>query len=110
MDHQLIISNVISYMRSLVAGTQFNILLKQEDLNITSIFGLKIQLKASSFLAISWSKHPQNVFKLNVDGSSLSNPGASGCGGIIRDHKGNFVYAFSHFVGHQYVFLLKQKL
>ncbi|WMV46072.1 hypothetical protein MTR67_039457 [Solanum verrucosum] len=44
---------------------------------------------------ISWEKPPQNILKLNTDGSALNNPGKIGGGGILRDHKGELVYAFS---------------
>nr|XP_027102983.1 uncharacterized protein LOC113724260 [Coffea arabica] len=36
---------------------------------------------------------------MNVDGSSLGNPGHSGGGGIIRDHHGQVRSAFSSFYG-----------
>lgn len=41
---------------------------------------------------------PQN-FKLNVDGASKGNPGLAGGGGLIRDHHGSLVLAYSHFYG-----------
>ncbi|KAH0695796.1 hypothetical protein KY289_013278 [Solanum tuberosum] len=44
---------------------------------------------------ISWRKPPQNILKLNTDGSALNNPGKIGGGGILRDHTGELVYAFT---------------
>ncbi|KAH0655606.1 hypothetical protein KY285_030488 [Solanum tuberosum] len=44
---------------------------------------------------VTWEKPPPNIFKLNKDGSALTNPGRIGAGGIIRDDSGNVVYAFS---------------
>ena len=38
---------------------------------------------------------PSPFVKLNVDGSSLGNPGASEFGGFLRDHEGQWIYAFS---------------
>ncbi|KAL0909402.1 hypothetical protein M5K25_020266 [Dendrobium thyrsiflorum] len=42
---------------------------------------------------VYWHKPPVSIFKLNVDGS-VRNDGF-GCGGIIRDEKGNLVVAFA---------------
>ncbi|KAL0926337.1 hypothetical protein M5K25_002555 [Dendrobium thyrsiflorum] len=42
---------------------------------------------------VYWHKPPVSIFKLNVDGS-VRNDGI-GCGGIIRDDKGNLVVAFA---------------
>ncbi|WMV30190.1 hypothetical protein MTR67_023575 [Solanum verrucosum] len=44
---------------------------------------------------ISWEKPPQNILKLNTDGSAHNNPGKIGGEGILRDHRGELVYAFS---------------
>lgn len=40
---------------------------------------------------------PSNCYKLNVDGSSLGNPGRSGFGGIIRNWQGEWCTGFSGF-------------
>ncbi|XP_058111296.1 uncharacterized protein LOC131254323 [Magnolia sinica] len=40
--------------------------------------------------------HPAaDWIKISVDGSTLSNPGPSGGGGIARNHDGEFLFAFS---------------
>lgn len=44
---------------------------------------------------VTWEKPPPNIFKLNTDGSALTNSGRIGGGGIIRDDSGNMVYAIS---------------
>ncbi|KAH0729336.1 hypothetical protein KY289_000524 [Solanum tuberosum] len=44
---------------------------------------------------VTWEKSPPNIFKLNTDGSALTNSGRIGGGGFIRDDLGNMVYAFS---------------
>lgn len=41
-----------------------------------------------------------HFIKLNVDGSSLGNSGPSGGGGLVRDHFGHVLTAFSSFYGH----------
>ncbi|OMO83166.1 hypothetical protein COLO4_22644 [Corchorus olitorius] len=48
---------------------------------------------------IGWEKPDDHLFKINTDGSSIGNPDASGSGGIIIDHCGNFVTAFSRKLG-----------
>ncbi|XP_035545086.1 uncharacterized protein LOC109020946 [Juglans regia] len=49
---------------------------------------------------VSWSRPKNGCFKLNVDGSSVGNPGPSGVGGVIRNDKGEFVCGFAKFTGH----------
>ena len=44
---------------------------------------------------VYWCRPPLHCFKLNFDGASKANPGLGGGGGVIRDHFGNFVAAFS---------------
>lgn len=39
-------------------------------------------------------------FKLNVNGSSIGNPGKSGGGGVLRDDIGKLVFAFSKYFGY----------
>ncbi|KAF5454807.1 hypothetical protein F2P56_024444, partial [Juglans regia] len=48
---------------------------------------------------ITWNRPSAGWVKLNTDGSSLGNPGASGIGGIIRNNHGNLIHAFSSFIG-----------
>ena len=48
-----------------------------------------------SVIMVSWRKPQEGIYKLNTDGSALPNSGKIGGGGILRDHKGNLIYAFS---------------
>lgn len=43
-----------------------------------------------------WKLPPEGSWKLNCDGSVTSNGHAAGCGGILRDQRGNLMFAFSH--------------
>ncbi|XP_055800325.1 uncharacterized protein LOC129869710 [Solanum dulcamara] len=43
--------------------------------------------------------NPPNIVKLNTDGSAIGNPGKIEAGGIVRDHKGNLIYAFASPLG-----------
>ncbi|TXG48152.1 hypothetical protein EZV62_027446 [Acer yangbiense] len=40
-----------------------------------------------------------SLTELNLDGSSLGNPGPAGGGGVLRDSVGNFIFGFSKFFG-----------
>ncbi|WMV30194.1 hypothetical protein MTR67_023579 [Solanum verrucosum] len=44
---------------------------------------------------VHWIKLPDKRTKLNTDGSALSNPGSTGAGGILRNHFGDIIFAFS---------------
>lgn len=52
-----------------------------------------------TLIQIKWEPPPEGAFKLNIDGAARSNPGEAGIGGIIRDHKGNMISAFSKNIG-----------
>ena len=44
---------------------------------------------------ISWQSPPNDWVKINTDGSVLVHNGTSAYGGLIRNHHGHFVAAFS---------------
>ncbi|XP_010314385.1 uncharacterized protein [Solanum lycopersicum] len=44
---------------------------------------------------VSWNKPELGTYKLNTGGSALQNSGKIGGGGILRNHQGKIVYAFS---------------
>ncbi|XP_027067834.1 uncharacterized protein [Coffea arabica] len=48
---------------------------------------------------IAWLRPPIGCIRLNIDGSSLGNPGLSGAGAIFRDSGGNILCGFSWFLG-----------
>ena len=48
---------------------------------------------------ITWAMPPSGNVKLNIDGSSLGNPGPSGARGVLRDSDGNVLSSFSLFLG-----------
>ncbi|XP_027155463.1 uncharacterized protein LOC113782309 [Coffea eugenioides] len=57
------------------------------------------QSRRRTGISLSWSLPPFPYVKLNVDGSSLGNPGLTGVGGILRNHTGRVLKAFSTFYG-----------
>ncbi|XP_049368158.1 uncharacterized protein LOC125833012 [Solanum verrucosum] len=46
-------------------------------------------------IPVGWDKPIMGLYKLNTDGSALTNPGKIGGGGILRDGQGNLVYAYA---------------
>lgn len=42
---------------------------------------------------------PLGFFKLNTDGSSLTNPGVAGAGGLTRNHLGEWISGFYRNLG-----------
>ncbi|XP_049348974.1 uncharacterized protein LOC125813528 [Solanum verrucosum] len=49
----------------------------------------------SKVTAVQWIKPPEKWVKLNTDGSALNNPGSIGAGGVLRNHMGELLLAFS---------------
>ena len=47
----------------------------------------------------SWSLPPPLVFKLNFDGASRGNPGATGFSGLCRDSQGRVIFIFLGSIG-----------
>lgn len=54
-----------------------------------------------------WKSPPRNWIKINYDDASLHTSGPSACGGIITNHKGNFLDAFTYFLGASNSFIVK---
>ena len=50
-------------------------------------------------IQIRWEKPPLGWVHLNTDGSTLGNPGRAGCGGIIRNDRGDWIGGFSRSTG-----------
>ena len=48
---------------------------------------------------VKWKRPNYNELKLNVDGCSKGNPGSAGGGGVLRDHAGQMIMAFSAYFG-----------
>ena len=48
-----------------------------------------------NIVLVRWNKPNLGNYKLNTDGSALQNSNKIGGGGILRDHQGKIVYAFS---------------
>ena len=44
---------------------------------------------------VSWIKPTLGSYKLNTDGSCLQETGKIGGGGILRDHQGSIIFAFT---------------
>ncbi|XP_058103550.1 uncharacterized protein LOC131247128 [Magnolia sinica] len=48
-----------------------------------------------TFSVVKWIRPPRGWVKLNVDGSSRGNTGLSGSGGVCRNKKSEFLFAFA---------------
>ncbi|KAF7813422.1 ribonuclease H [Senna tora] len=48
---------------------------------------------------VKWDPPPVDWIKLNTDGTAYGNPGNAGCGGILRDHKGEWIGGFTSHIG-----------
>ena len=60
---------------------------------------LSIDAIQKAIRQVKWIPPLNNIIKVNVDGSSLSNPGRSGFGGLIRNNIGDWFLGFSGFCG-----------
>ncbi|XP_015166827.1 uncharacterized protein [Solanum tuberosum] len=49
----------------------------------------------SKVTVVQWIKPPEKWVKLNTDGSALNNPGSIGAGGVLINHMGELLLAFS---------------
>ena len=48
---------------------------------------------------IRWEKSQTEWFCLNTDGSAIGNPSRAGCGGLIRNDRGEWIGGFSRSLG-----------
>lgn len=69
----------------------FNTPLQSEDPN------LKID---NPRFTIRWNTPPNGWIKVNFDGAAKGNSGRARCGGVLRDHVGNVIYAITVPIGH----------
>ncbi|XP_041025254.1 ribonuclease H-like [Juglans microcarpa x Juglans regia] len=74
--------------------------LTRRDESILQCFNLPLTLRKEIAISVKWKHRKPGWVKLNVDGCSLGNPGPSGAGGIIRNHKRDLVCGFSVAIGH----------
>ncbi|XP_043717944.1 uncharacterized protein LOC122665876 [Telopea speciosissima] len=71
-----------------------------QDLALARMLKVTISKPAvKRIVEVRWKQPLQGWWKLNIDGSSLGNPGSIGAGGIIRDHLGAVLRCFSQYQG-----------
>lgn len=91
----------------LMWGARNDFIFKQTPIDCTRIlFNKELhkipnpkRIRPKQMITIKWEPPPKGWFKLNINGSACSNPGNAWTGGIIRDHNGDFITAFSINIG-----------
>ena len=73
-------------------------------LEATKVFGsgqggLLVSTGFKKEILINWKSPPDGWLKLNIDGAVKGNPGPAGGGGLLRDHRGNWINGFSANLG-----------
>ncbi|XP_042983328.1 uncharacterized protein LOC122312726 [Carya illinoinensis] len=70
--------------------------LSRHDEGVLHCFNMPLNVTRKEFIIpVKWKLPKPGWVKLNVDSSSLGNPGPSGAGGIIRDDNSNFLCGFA---------------
>jgi ribonuclease HI len=65
----------------------------------SSLVWEKKHISIRNIVLVTWQRPPLEFVKLDVDGSSLGNPGRIGTGGLIRNTGGTFIVGFTMFAG-----------
>ncbi|KAL3534993.1 hypothetical protein ACH5RR_003454 [Cinchona calisaya] len=92
-----IIADIYSYLVNISSAHPFKRVSTADDLLLSrGICKQLLQTKPKKVLAVKWDCPPHGCLKLNVDGASKGNPGMAAGGGIIRDHYGQCIRAFSN--------------
>ncbi|XP_043714767.1 uncharacterized protein LOC122663131 [Telopea speciosissima] len=69
------------------------------DLSLARMLQIPISNSpARPILEVKWKHPPPGWLKLNIDGSSLGNPGSSGLGGTFRNHNGTPIKCFATYL------------
>ena len=87
----------ISQVCPFVQGSNKDVILVHSGL-VSHLHTRKTKVPCTIF----WTKPINGYVKLNMDGSSLGNPGFSGGSGVIRDMVDNVLFGFAVFMGLQY--------
>ncbi|KAF7806109.1 ribonuclease H [Senna tora] len=61
--------------------------------------GNMISKSSKAFRMIGWKPPDREKVKCNVDGSVFESTNTAGCGGVVRDASGNFIFSFGHRLG-----------
>lgn len=70
------------------------------DLQVLQNLGISVvNQRPMKVQVVRWLRPPSGRLKLNLDGSCRGNPSIGGGGGILWNHEGSLVFAFSSFFG-----------
>ncbi|XP_042962665.1 uncharacterized protein LOC122296936 [Carya illinoinensis] len=76
--------------------------MKDGDEKVLKFFSIPFKpVKRQRPCIVKWMKPFPSWFKLNVDGSSLENPGHIGASGLIRNGEGSLIWAFAKELGNE---------
>ncbi|XP_019432512.1 PREDICTED: uncharacterized protein LOC109339512 [Lupinus angustifolius] len=74
-----------------------------QKLQTLKFFNIPLKLsKAPNYIEVLWKPPHWNWIKVNTDGAAHGHPGPAGGGGIFRDSKAGFIYAFANFLNVQH--------
>ncbi|KAF3966697.1 hypothetical protein CMV_009223 [Castanea mollissima] len=59
----------------------------------------QIKPRRSTTITVGWVKPLERWVKLNMDGAVKGNPGMAGCGELLRDCHGNWLWGFARAIG-----------
>ena len=65
---------------------------------------IKLGDRVIGALKISWFTPPDGWFNVNSDGASTLNSTSAGCGGLIRDMNGHWLFGYAKALGYCSVF------
>lgn len=91
-----VVSSINFWLQHLAKNITKTRILTREEENILKDMGIPCVVSTRSPVhLVTWKKPMAGRVKINVDGSSLGNPGQVGGGGVIRNDKGMVLAAFA---------------
>ncbi|XP_042986314.1 uncharacterized protein LOC122314764 [Carya illinoinensis] len=86
-SYDTVIKSISFWVRSLgLMGDKYYNLCRFDGMILEALRIRLVPLKERTCKVVQWHKPPLGWFKLNIDGSSLGNPGSCGTGGVIRNN------------------------
>ncbi|KAJ1404893.1 Ribonuclease H-like superfamily, partial [Sesbania bispinosa] len=79
-----------------VAHRSFSVAITTYALNhvVQKVLNPPSHVRPPTVTLVKWLPPQEDEIALNVDGSSMGNPGPAGFGGLLRDHQGSWMKGF----------------